>query len=460
MKWTIIMLVCCCMSISESYRHYQSINGIATVNVDPNQGSPVFQKVEVVQAPSYAAPIVQEIVQAPQPVQVATPIVQEVVPAPQPIQIATPIVQEVIPAPQPVQLATPIVQQVEQTPIVQQQAEIETPISQNSILHAEPISTYYPQQQVQQYQPQRYVVNVAVNRRHSFQFVDVPSSTYGTVQPAEITIPASSQPINIKFHSQSSPINVRSFHIPAQASPVQFSTSQDTPDILKHEIIKPIIQEITEKIQPIRKITQEIRPVQETINQVLTRGVQQQQTVVPRPVVAQVAPVIAPVAPVVTPVVAQVAPIVAQVEARPSITAVPIIKTRTLTIAPTVTNLSEESSFFESRSTKNNDNNEKNENNGNNGDNGNSQTLVSQTTPFVAEVIPAKPGNREGSDGSTVPVKVHETKPIKLTIAKPVHIAPARPKPFVVSVQKPVFTMSKQERIAHVQPLFQRIIQK
>ncbi|KAJ6220725.1 hypothetical protein RDWZM_006537 [Blomia tropicalis] len=398
MKWTIIMLVCCCMSISESYRHYQSINGIATVNVDPNQGSPVFQKVEVVQAPSYAAPIVQEIVQAPQPVQVATPIVQEVVPAPQPVQIATPIVQEVIPAPQPVQLATPIVQQVEQTPIVQQQAEIETPFRKTQ---------FYMRNQ---FQPITHN-----NKYNNINHKDM-CSTYGTVQPAEITIPASSQPINIKFHSQSSPINVRSFHIPAQASPVQFSTSQDTPDILKHEIIKPIIQEITEKIQPIRKITQEIRPVQETINQVLTP--------------------------------------------RPSITAVPIIKTRTLTIAPTVTNLSEESSFFESRSTKNNDNNENSENNGNNGNNGNSQTLVSQTTPFVAEVIPAKPGNGEDSNGSTVPVKVHETKPIKLTIAKPVHIAPARPKPFVVSVQKPVFTMSKQERIAHVQPLFQRIIQK
>lgn len=130
-------------------------------------------------------------------------------------------------------------------------------------------------------------VQAAVLSQRSVQVVDVPST--GGIAPAQsIVIGPSIQPLDLEFQSQSSPVSVRQVHIPGQPNPPQFSSHQDEPDLLKQEIVKPIIHEVTEAIQPFRKITQEVRPVQETINQVITRGQQVQQV---QNVAVQAAPV-------------------------------------------------------------------------------------------------------------------------------------------------------------------------
>lgn len=98
-------------------------------------------------------------------------------------------------------------------------------------------------------------IKVAVQTQHSVQVVDVPTVTSSGSAP-EIHIPASSQPIDLAFHSQSSPINVRQVHIPGVVPPPQHSQTEEEPEILKLTVIKPLVQEVNEKILPIRKITQ------------------------------------------------------------------------------------------------------------------------------------------------------------------------------------------------------------
>src|SRR5699024_6087954 len=100
-------------------------------------------------------------------------------------------------------------------------------------------------------------------------------------------------------------------HIPGQPNPPQFASHQDEPDLLKQEIVKPIVHEVTEAIQPVRKITQEVRPVQETINQVITRGQQVQPA---QTEVAQPAPTLALAVAAPTNVAVQAAPALEVIE--------------------------------------------------------------------------------------------------------------------------------------------------
>lgn len=120
------------------------------------------------------------------------------------------------------------------------------------------------------------IIQAAVITKYRVQYVDVPSQG-GAPVVQQIVIPAKSQPLDISFESQSSPINVHQVHIPGKAAEPQFSSHQEEPDVLKQEIIKPILHEVIEAIQPLRKITQEVRPVIEEVNQIISRG--QQQTV-------------------------------------------------------------------------------------------------------------------------------------------------------------------------------------
>ncbi|OTF73867.1 hypothetical protein BLA29_015159, partial [Euroglyphus maynei] len=46
----------------------------------------------------------------------------------------------------------------------------------------------------------------------------------------------------------------------------------DEPQRLIHRVTKPIIQEVYELIQPMRKIQQEIMPVQEEVLTIVARG--------------------------------------------------------------------------------------------------------------------------------------------------------------------------------------------
>ncbi|KPM11285.1 hypothetical protein QR98_0098550, partial [Sarcoptes scabiei] len=69
----------------------------------------------------------------------------------------------------------------------------------------------------------------------------------------------------------------------------QHSSYEEQPDLLRQDIVKPVVQDVHETIVPFRRITQELKPVQETIHQILPRG--EQRGFFQRQQVAQVAQV-------------------------------------------------------------------------------------------------------------------------------------------------------------------------
>ncbi|KAH9388827.1 hypothetical protein TYRP_008174 [Tyrophagus putrescentiae] len=106
------------------------------------------------------------------------------------------------------------------------------------------------------------VVQAAVHSRHEVKFYDVESSQ--EQQPITVEVGANSVPLNILFRSASSNLNIQQMHDSAQGSN-QETSSEDEPHFLKHQVTKPIIQEVYERIVPSRKITQMIEPVKEEI---------------------------------------------------------------------------------------------------------------------------------------------------------------------------------------------------
>lgn len=132
-------------------------------------------------------------------------------------------------------------------------------------------------------------INAAIQTQRNVQVVDVPNND---VQPApqSVVIGPNVQPLSLEFHSQSSPLSVQQLHHPTAPAAPQVSRHEEEADVLRQEIVKPVVQEVHETIQPIRRITQELRPVEEHVNQILNRG--EQRAIVqaaPAPATIQVA---------------------------------------------------------------------------------------------------------------------------------------------------------------------------
>lgn len=116
-------------------------------------------------------------------------------------------------------------------------------------------------------------VNAAVQTRHQVHYVtvDLPKQD---LQPQIIEIEDNSVPIILNFKSSSSRIHVKQSHSSSDSSGSQEvieSKSEDKPQRLRHQVVKPIIQEVREIILPYRKIVQEVRPVIEEIQTVVAR---------------------------------------------------------------------------------------------------------------------------------------------------------------------------------------------
>ena len=128
-------------------------------------------------------------------------------------------------------------------------------------------------------------VSAAIETRRYVQVVDVPTSQ-DVISPSTLIVEPNVLPVNIEFRSQSSPVNVNQVHIPGRPGTVQQTSSEEEPDRLVHEVVKPVIQEVRETIVPFRRITQEVLPVQEEVNSLVARGQRQQVLAAPQVVAA------------------------------------------------------------------------------------------------------------------------------------------------------------------------------
>jgi hypothetical protein len=168
------------------------------------------------------------------------------------------------------QYSSPIGTKTFSAPVVQSfSAPAPLPVVQAPVQYAAPIQYAAPvlQQRVQSYGP----VEAAVQTRRTIEFrqVDLPQDL---ATPQVIEVNPNYESVQIHFKTASSPLSVRQSHIPAAVGPVEHTSYQDNAHRLVNEIVKPVIQEVREIIQPYRRITQEIRPVIEEVHTIVHKG--------------------------------------------------------------------------------------------------------------------------------------------------------------------------------------------
>lgn len=109
-------------------------------------------------------------------------------------------------------------------------------------------------------------------KRHNIRFVEVDVPDFPSREPHIIEVDSNPLPIVIQFKSASSQIRVEHSHKELQQQPkIQETKSEDQPQHLRHEVIKPIIQEVHEIVKPYRRVIQEIRPVVQEIETIVAK---------------------------------------------------------------------------------------------------------------------------------------------------------------------------------------------
>lgn len=88
----------------------------------------------------------------------------------------------------------------------------------------------------------------------------------------EYESPFAKQPYSIVFRTHSMPVKIQQQHQTLPAPEVEFVRSQEEAHRIKHEVIRPVIQEVHEIIQPYRRVVQEVRPVIENVHTVVSKG--------------------------------------------------------------------------------------------------------------------------------------------------------------------------------------------
>lgn len=113
---------------------------------------------------------------------------------------------------------------------------------------------------------------VAINTKHKVSVHDVEESFHQPATPGTIEVKSDNVPsFVIRFNSASSNVNLLHQHLPSKVPRiVQKTFSEDEPQILKHQVMKPIIQEVHEIITPYRRIVKEMKPVMESIDTIVS----------------------------------------------------------------------------------------------------------------------------------------------------------------------------------------------
>ena len=88
----------------------------------------------------------------------------------------------------------------------------------------------------------------------------------------EFQSPFSKEPYSIVFRTHSMPVKIKQQHQTLPAPEVEFVRSQEEAHRIKHEVVRPVIQEVHEIIQPYRRVVQEVRPVIENVHTIVSKG--------------------------------------------------------------------------------------------------------------------------------------------------------------------------------------------
>jgi hypothetical protein len=88
----------------------------------------------------------------------------------------------------------------------------------------------------------------------------------------DIDVPPQESPLRINFQSKSSPLAVTQQHIPAEPGQVQVTQSEDEPQQVIHNVVRPVVQQVNEVVQPYRTLTQTVEPVIEQTHTNIAQG--------------------------------------------------------------------------------------------------------------------------------------------------------------------------------------------
>nr|XP_027193836.1 alpha-protein kinase 1-like [Dermatophagoides pteronyssinus] len=116
-------------------------------------------------------------------------------------------------------------------------------------------------------------LNIPVFSSHNLQVIPVNVET-PMQQSQVIAIEPSTQAIHLVFKSVSNPLSIHQQHSPGERSFYETTRSEEPAHIIRHEVYKPVVQELQETIQPYRQVTQEIRPVIEKVNVIVPKAEQ------------------------------------------------------------------------------------------------------------------------------------------------------------------------------------------
>ena len=84
------------------------------------------------------------------------------------------------------------------------------------------------------------------------------------------------EPIQVVFRSISTRVQVQQIHTPNKPEEVETTRTEEEPQRVVHQLLRPVIQEVFEVIQPYRRVTQEVRPVLEEVHTIVAKNSAQQ----------------------------------------------------------------------------------------------------------------------------------------------------------------------------------------
>ncbi|KAJ6220895.1 hypothetical protein RDWZM_006707 [Blomia tropicalis] len=115
-------------------------------------------------------------------------------------------------------------------------------------------------------------VEAAVHTKKTIEVIPVRFEEPKDGEPQVIEISPYEVPLSIVFKTQTNKINVNQEHKSEMPEEVKETSSEEEPHRVVHNVYRPVIQEVTEIVQPYRKVLQKVEPVIEEMKTIITKA--------------------------------------------------------------------------------------------------------------------------------------------------------------------------------------------
>uniref|UniRef100_A0A6P6YEY6 Uncharacterized protein LOC113797800 n=1 Tax=Dermatophagoides pteronyssinus TaxID=6956 RepID=A0A6P6YEY6_DERPT len=124
------------------------------------------------------------------------------------------------------------------------------------------------------YRPQG-PVEMAVHSKKTIEVIPVKFEDGNDGEPQVIEISPYEVPVSIVFKTQTNKLNVNQEHKSEPAEEPKEINSEEEPHRVIHNVYRPVIQEVTEVVQPFRKVVQKVEPVIEEMKTIISKAAPQ-----------------------------------------------------------------------------------------------------------------------------------------------------------------------------------------